>query len=531
MRLEVLIVLFHLFVTLSNSSEQGNDEDYRRCEMNLRTWVRQTLQDLAQVAEEDDGKLKDLLFFLHIPRTGGRNLQHCVIRPSFSTLPRCPSSYVQFRYNASAQCSLLTSHHDYSAMTKLPKQMTSVMTTIRHPIDRVFSVYEFSVEVAARHFKTWDAKAHSTSSSTSAQSLKGQSTLKIWPWSYLVPWMWQDLMSRHTKKQAGTTAPLIAVDPYDFPSTVIPLHEFIHQPIVADLVHNGATFQVAGLTNLSYLTEAGDLRNCVLKYPDLGHYILDVAKERLSRMLYVGLAERQKDTAALFAHVIGEQAFAKSLSMDISSVLPTPAVYVQDPKNLEGLHLVDLSEKGTTGSDALTEQSKEHWRNSTAWNISTVEDLMAQYDVCWKRALKKHVSVRYRSMKHIPSVNFSKEARNKVPDAILAAILQLNSLDVELHRHAQILFSKQELYNQSTPQEWIQRRWHAQWLNGKSMKNISFADLLVHDRISWGSRRTGFLLSFSTVSMLVTIGLCWGVFVGRILKIRLGLYCNSHQKK
>eukprot|EP00249_Psilotum_nudum_P024961 c29333_g1_i5 orf=454-1470(-) len=338
-------------------------------------------------------------------------------------------------------------------------------------------------------------------------------------------------MLQHGKEKSGTTTPLVAVDPYDVPSVVMPLHEFIHQPIVADLVHNGATFQVAGLTNLSYLTEAGDLRNCVLKYPDLGHYILDVAKERLNRMLYVGLAERQKDTAALFAHVIGEQAFAKSLSMDISSVLPTPAVYVQDPKNLEGLHLVELPELETTGSDALTEQSKEHWRNSTSWNISTAEDLIEQYDFCWKRTLKKHASVHYRSMKHIPSVNFSKEARNKVPDAILAAILQLNSLDVELHRHAQILFSKQELYNQSTPQEWIQRRWHAQWLNGRSMKNIRFADLLVHDRISWGSRRTGFLLSFSTVSMLVTIGLCWGVFVGRILKIRLGLYCNSHQKK
>lgn len=33
-------------------------------------------------------------------------------------------------------------------------------------------------------------------------------------------------------------------DPYDMSEIAMPLHEYIHDPIAHDIVHNGATFQV-----------------------------------------------------------------------------------------------------------------------------------------------------------------------------------------------------------------------------------------------------------------------------------------------
>jgi hypothetical protein len=48
------------------------------------------------------------------------------------------------------------------------------------------------------------------------------------------------------RRQASATAPLAAaqLDPYDNP-LIMPLKTFIEEPIVADLLHNGAAFQVA----------------------------------------------------------------------------------------------------------------------------------------------------------------------------------------------------------------------------------------------------------------------------------------------
>lgn len=81
-------------------------------------------------------------------------------------------------------------------MSKLPHQRTSVVTILRNPIDRVFSTYEFSIEVAARFL----VHPNLTSATRMARRLRlktrGVSTLDIWPWKYLVPWMREDLFAR-----------------------------------------------------------------------------------------------------------------------------------------------------------------------------------------------------------------------------------------------------------------------------------------------------------------------------------------------
>lgn len=81
-------------------------------------------------------------------------------------------------------------------MDKLPRSKTSVVTILRNPVDRVFSTYEFSIEVAARFL------IHPNLTSATQMGLRIRkktnvvSTLDIWPWKYLVPWMREDLFAR-----------------------------------------------------------------------------------------------------------------------------------------------------------------------------------------------------------------------------------------------------------------------------------------------------------------------------------------------
>lgn len=81
-------------------------------------------------------------------------------------------------------------------MSKLPKEQTSVVTILRNPIERVFSTYEFSIEVAARFLVHPNLTSVLKMSNRLRSKNGGISTLDIWPWKYLVPWMREDLFSR-----------------------------------------------------------------------------------------------------------------------------------------------------------------------------------------------------------------------------------------------------------------------------------------------------------------------------------------------
>jgi len=62
-----------------------------------------------------------LLFFLHVPRTAGRNLSHCLLRPAFAPSRRCPRSYDALRLRGGGgadggRCDVSSSHDDLSAL-------------------------------------------------------------------------------------------------------------------------------------------------------------------------------------------------------------------------------------------------------------------------------------------------------------------------------------------------------------------------------------------------------------------------------
>lgn len=80
--------------------------------------------------------------------------------------------------------------------SKLPRKTTSVVTILRDPVDRVFSTYEFSIEVAARFLVHPNLTSATQMALRLRSKTKGVSTLDIWPWKYLVPWMREDLFTR-----------------------------------------------------------------------------------------------------------------------------------------------------------------------------------------------------------------------------------------------------------------------------------------------------------------------------------------------
>ncbi|XP_039806142.1 protein-tyrosine sulfotransferase-like isoform X6 [Panicum virgatum] len=360
----------------------SSDDGYKHCEGVVRGWAA------SSTGRDKDGdklSLKDLLFFLHIPRTGGRTYFHCFLKKLYTNAQECPRSYDKLRFDPShPDCKLVVTHDDYSLTSKLPRERTSVVTILRNPVDRVFSTYEFSVEVAARflvHANLTSAKSMTTRVLTKSRAV---STLDIWPWKYLVPWMREDLFARrgarvdkmHSSKK---------VNAYDVEDMVMPLHEYINDPVAHEIIHNGATFQITGLTNNSYFNGAHEVRHCVRQHPDLGHIVLEVAKNRLDQMLYVGLTEDHEESARLFAHMVGAQVLSQSgtLNLDLKEDLPSE----NDPHP----SMVEPEE----------EERNEH--------LMTVGKLMEAYETCIARLRNSQSNRRKISLKKVAEANFSKE--------------------------------------------------------------------------------------------------------------------------
>ncbi|CAA7390461.1 unnamed protein product [Spirodela intermedia] len=388
------------------------------CESLVKNWATSSNMNTIK---ESKSSLKDLLFFLHVPRTGGRTYFQCFLRKLYTGDQECPRSYDKLRFDPSkSDCRLMATHDDYSLMSKLPVQRTSVVTILRNPIDRVFSTYEFAVEVAARFLVHPNLTSAIQMSMRIRPKTRSVSTLDIWPWKYLVPWMREDLFDRRVARRTGKLQRVQESDPYNTEEMVMPLHMFIDDPISHDIIHNGATFQVAGLTNNSWSDEAHEVRHCVRNHPVLGRYVLEVAKKRLDHMLYVGLTEEHKKSATMFANMVGAQVISQSESSSSHFEKAVPH------NKTEMCSSLPYSYGG--GSNSLN---------------MTVGKLMEAYEECISILRKSQSTRRTASLKRISPVNFSKKARLLVPEEVLERIRSLNNLDLQLYEHAQGIFAHQ----------------------------------------------------------------------------------------
>ncbi|XP_042418651.1 protein-tyrosine sulfotransferase-like isoform X4 [Zingiber officinale] len=435
-RCGILVVVLLLGSILCRVS--SNHDDYFRCESIVRKWADNSNQNEIK---ESDLNLKDLLLFLHVPRTGGRTYFHCFLRKLYASALECPRSYDKLHFDPR----LLVTHDDYSLMSKLPKDRTSVVTILRDPVHRVFSTYEFSVEVAARFLIHPNLTSVDQMSRQLHKKAGGVSTLDIWPWKYLVPWMRQDLFNRRDARRSRRYPKFEEISsPYDMQNMAMPLHEYINHPIAHDIIHNGATFQVAGLTNNSYSVESHDVHNCVKKHPQLGLFVLEVAKHRLNHMLYVGLTEEHKISATMFAKLVGAQVLSqlKDLNFDFDQAATNESEASSSFPDPE----VNESNQVEDNKDPKENEDHSVPHPELARQNMTVETLINTYERCVSLLRKSQATRRTTSLKRITPVIFSKQARLSVPKKTLKKIQDLNTLDVALYKHAQLIFTQQKKY-------------------------------------------------------------------------------------
>ncbi|KAH7542642.1 hypothetical protein FEM48_Zijuj02G0095800 [Ziziphus jujuba var. spinosa] len=488
----LLLLLLGLASVLVNASTVKHD--FQHCERVVKKWASSSLK---QQVKEDKHTLGDLLFFLHVPRTGGRTYFHCFLKKLYSSSLECPRSYDKLRFDPRKQkCRLLVTHDDYSMMSKLPNERTSVVTILRDPVDRVFSTYEFSVEVAARFLVHPNLTSATQMAGRLRAKTNGVSTLDIWPWKYLVPWMREDLFTRRDARKLRGLNNIMHSDPYNMEEIVMPLHEYIYDPISLDIVHNGATFQaleereaelgidkfslgsteaavklitslmswlrvvneilVAGLTNNSYTEESHAVRYCVQKYKGLGEHVLRVAKRRLDDMLYVGLTEEHRESATMFANVVGSQVISQLRASNSSTESAA------DNKSEQSSSFSDSKpdndgHQNSTSHEKASDIGSTEIAEAVKGNL-TVGELMDAYEVCISSLRKAQSRRRTSSLKRIAPANFTKEARHQVPERVLQQIRSLNHLDVELYKYAQDIFAKQ---------------------HGRTMRNFGSIDVLV----------------------------------------------------
>ncbi|KAH9700578.1 protein-tyrosine sulfotransferase [Citrus sinensis] len=387
------------------------EKDFVQCEKIVREWARSALEEEI---EGDGHTLQDLLFFLHVPRTGGRTYFHCLVKKVYGAALECPRSYDKLRFDPrKPKCRLVATHDDYSIMSMLPREKTSVMTVLRHPVDRVFSAYEFSVEVASRFL------VHPNLTSATELTKRIRAKHK----------------GRDARKMKGLSY-VNSNDSYNVEEMAMPLHQFINEPVVLDTVHNGATFQVAGLTNNSYLAEAHDVRHCVQKFTILGEHVLQVAQKRLDNMLFVGLTEKHRESAKMFVNVVGPQVISQIASDSSMEGLSKIKSVTEQNSLLSDSELDSNYHQDGTSDQKTTENVSTENLEGIKKNM-TVEKIMEEYKACISPLRNSQSVRRTNSLREISPANFSKEARLLVPDTVLQQIRSLNSLDLRLFKYAE----------------------------------------------------------------------------------------------
>ncbi|KAH7330992.1 hypothetical protein KP509_20G011700 [Ceratopteris richardii] len=416
-----LLLLCAIFILQDRAF--GGEYTSEECSAIVKRWEGHAISQLSELSEDRHTELKELLYFLHVPRTGGRTFHQCLLRNLYPREQLCNHSYDKLRFNAKSHCRLLVSHDDYSILSTLPVRSISIVTNLRHPVDRVFSAYEFTVEVAARFLRpALRSKVDALKASKMASS-----TLMIWPWSIFVPWMRDDLYERgkHRISSAQEKTSPEGFSNYNASAFVMPFHEFIHQHLVTDNIHNGEAFQIAGLTSNSYTKGAEKIRRCIVHHPHLGAHVLNVAKMRLDKMIFVGLTEKHEDSAKAFAHIVAKQIHAREEPI-ISTTQRSPSA---------------VSELRNSASDNATGFAKQ---------ALTVDGLIRAYEKCSGRLRSIQAEHRIVSLKHSLPISFSEEARLGVPEQILEEIKKLSALDLDLFEYVQHRFKQQSsVYNSS----------------------------------------------------------------------------------
>ncbi|KAF3783043.1 Protein-tyrosine sulfotransferase [Nymphaea thermarum] len=116
---------------------------------------------------------------------------------------------------------------------------------VRHPLDRVISIYELSTVRAARYL----LYPNMTSATEAAERQCSE----------------RPHAACHRDGRRNQSMMSEEIDPYNIYQIALPLHDFTNDPLVHELVH--VTLQVAGLTDNSCLQESHAIRHCIRMHP------------------------------------------------------------------------------------------------------------------------------------------------------------------------------------------------------------------------------------------------------------------------
>lgn len=418
-------MLLVTLVLLGAGLSKGESLDRASCEVAVEEWTEVQLgkaQELKwQLQEKEamgDRSMPDLLFFLHIPRAGGKSYNQCFLSALMPMSVQCNMSYHVLRDDPNHACRLLATHDDYSMMERLlPGTKTFVTSVFREPVDRVISSYEFANHIAARSAGL-DTSRYPDDTVMGARKkvrdhyagLVSTDTRNIWPWTVLSIAMEEDLWTR--RDFVGIPPDPVGFDThtadmYDRPHLIIPLKEFIQLPLVHDVVHNNAVFQLVGITNNSILPEATKLRHCVIKYPELGKPMLDLAKARVDTLAHLAFTDKLNEGMALLAAMIG-----RSLSSNPREIPKTG----WKPKCKNMRKHVDLKHPKPTLREsflACMNQQRE---------LTILNDKVA--------------------FNGFGDVEFSRRARKAINKDVIREIERLNALDMEITEYAREVYKK-----------------------------------------------------------------------------------------
>eukprot|EP01018_Ginkgo_biloba_P031273 Gb_24249 [translate_table: standard] len=226
-------------------------------------------------------------------------------------------------------------------------------------------------------------------------------------------------------------------------------------------------------------------------------------------MLYVGLTENHKESAAMFANVVGSQVLSQSQHLNNSIDSGSNVV---DDRAGSNPSLLDTESEDTVQTQNSTEDQKtnivpviENTKEETG-NF-TVGKLMEDYEVCVSNLRRSQITRRTSSLRGIAPANFSKEARSHVPESVIKEIQMLNSLDIELYKHAQNIFSQQR------------RILSQQQISALHQSRPQERDEMFSRRVSWCSPLNGFLALMTVAPVVVLVLLI--AARGRTLKLKI----------
>eukprot|EP01025_Chloroclados_australasicus_P062155 TRINITY_DN8163_c0_g2_i2.p1 TRINITY_DN8163_c0_g2~~TRINITY_DN8163_c0_g2_i2.p1 ORF type:complete len:449 (-),score=30.60 TRINITY_DN8163_c0_g2_i2:286-1632(-) len=268
-------------------------------------------------------------------------------------------------------------------------------------------------------------------------------------------------------------------------TAVMPLLEFIRHPI-SNLLHNGATHQILGLSNNTHwVKDYAELGDCLLGDVWTQKDLLKFAKRRIERFLFTGIKEREEESLGVLISELGlswNRTAYKVASQDaidyseeiqprmgasetaikvladiqqirekINDVYNTLVRNKRGGKHEEQAEQLSLIQDYKREISQLQQKLFDEGGEGTAARqvkpdrvFRSQDDLATAYHKCVSKAGQKSQGKRENSLRFLITANgeyvtFSGQHRSQIDPFIIAEIRRRNWMDVQLYEHANMV--------------------------------------------------------------------------------------------